>query len=168
MPERLWFNALWFQATWFCTVLGRDRLLALTLAMLALHLWLVRDRVLELKVLLPVALTGMAVDSLLSLVGVYQFSSSGPIPLWLCGLWLAFATTLSRSLGFLCRSAWLAGLVGIVVPVNYLAGERLGAVEFGLPLGATLPLLALVWAALLPTLCYITVYLRETPRRAST
>ncbi len=166
ITEKIWFNAIWFQLTWFCAVLGRETLLPLTLGMLALHFVLVRERVAELRALFPLVLAGIAVDSLLSLAGVYEFTSWTPIPLWLCCLWVAFATTLNRSLNFLRRSPWLAAALGTIAPLNYLAGERLGAVEFGYPPLTTFALLAPVWAALLPLMCYMTDKLRQ-PREVT-
>ena len=49
LTETTWFNAIWFQTTWFCAVLGRESLLPLTAALIALHLLLVPDRGRELQ-----------------------------------------------------------------------------------------------------------------------
>ena len=58
------------------------------------------------------------------------------------------------------RDIWrplLAGLAGAVAfPLNYWAGQRLGAVEFGYPLLVTLAVLALVWGAVLPLMVRLT------------
>jgi hypothetical protein len=156
LAERWWFNTLWFQLTWLSAVLGRGALLPLTVALLALHLLLVAAPRRELRCLAWVALPGMAVDSALSLAGVFQFEGGALIPLWLCALWLAFATTLRRSLQFLHRSPWLAALIGTLVPLNYLAGERLGAVTLGYGPWLSLALLVPLWALLLPALCAVT------------
>lgn len=153
LTERLWFNALWFQSTWFSCVLGREHWLPLTIAMLALHFVLVANPLAEARRLAPIALAGIVVDSLLSLVGVFDFGPGVIIPAWLALLWVAFATTLSRSLSFLGRHVWLAAAVGgIAVPFNYAVGARLGAVDFGLSPVITAVALIAVWAALLPNL----------------
>ncbi len=152
-----WFNALWFQTTWFCAVLGRDELLPLTGAMLLLHLALVRDTTRELLQLTTLAAVGIGVDACLSLAGVFRFDGGVLVPLWLCALWLAFATTTGRSLSFLGRRPLLAALAGAVaIPLNYWAGQRLGAVEFGYPVPATLAIMSLVWAVALPLLYRLT------------
>ncbi|MEQ9464827.1 MAG: DUF2878 domain-containing protein [Haliea sp.] len=156
LSEKAWFNALWFQSTWFCTVLGRDDLLAVSLGLIGLHLLLVPRRRLEMRQLALLGGIGIAVDTGLSLIGVFQFQGGILMPGWLCCLWLAFATTPGRSLAFLGARPWLAALAGaLVVPFNYYAGSRLGAVEFGWPLWQSLLIMALVWSILLPALYYL-------------
>ena len=151
LADKLWFNALWFQCFWLCAVLGRGPMVPVLAILLAVHLWLVPHRVHELLWTVPIALLGIAVDAGLSLADVYRFPGDVVLPLWLMGLWLAFATTVRRSLGFLTRHpalVWIAGAVAL--PFNYWAGQRLGAVEFGLPLPQTLALLAVIWLVVLP------------------
>lgn len=152
LAEKLWFNAIWFQGIWFCTVLGRDSLLPVVALLLALHLWLARaDWRGELRQLMLVGGLGIAADALLSAAGVFQFPGGVLVPLWLCCLWLAFAAALRRSLGWLGVRPWLAAVAGaIAFPLNYWVGQRAGAVEFGYSLPATLALLAVTWAILLP------------------
>ncbi|PLW83674.1 DUF2878 domain-containing protein [Kineobactrum sediminis] len=156
LTDKLWFNAIWFQSLWFCAVLGRDELLPATLAIIALHLLLVPRRFDELRQLAVLGGLGISVDAGLSLSGVFVFPGGVLVPLWLCCLWLAFATTLGRSLAAFGPRPWLAAIAGgVVVPLNYFAGSRLGAVEFGLPLWQSLLVMALIWSALLPGLYYL-------------
>jgi len=157
LTEALWFNALWFQSVWFCTVLGRETLLPLALTLLGLHLVLVRDTRRELLQMTAVAAVGISVDTALSSSGVFLFPGGSLVPLWLCCLWLAFATTLARSLAWLGRHALLAGFLGaLALPLNYWAGQRLGAVQFGYSLPVTLGAMAAVWAVLFPCLFKLT------------
>ncbi|MCP5129735.1 MAG: DUF2878 domain-containing protein [Pseudomonadales bacterium] len=163
VTDTLWFNALWFQAVWFCTVLGRDNWLPLAVALLVVHVWLVKERRNELRQLLLVGSIGIATDAALSLAGVYHFSDGVLLPFWLCCLWLAFAAALGRSLSWLRGRSLLAALAGAVAfPLNYWAGQRLGAVEFGYPLLVTLAVLALVWGAVLPLMVSLTTRLSRT------
>ena len=156
-----WFNALWFQATWFCAVLGREALLPLTAGLILLHLALSRDLKSELLQLSAVALVGVTVDACLSAGGFYVFEDGVLVPLWLCCLWLAFATTLRRSLAFFGPRPVLTALAGaVVLPFNYLVGARLGAVEFGHALPLTFIVVGMVWAVLLPVLYRITAHPR--------
>ncbi|MDO8860334.1 DUF2878 domain-containing protein [Haliea sp. E1-2-M8] len=156
LGEKPWFNALWFQSTWFCTVLGRDNLLVVSLGLIGLHLLLVARRRLEIRQLALLGGIGIAVDTGLSLVGVFQFAGGVLMPGWLGCLWLAFATTPGRSLAFLGARPWLTALAGgLVFPFNYFAGSRLGAVEFGWPLWQSLLIMALIWSLLLPALYYL-------------
>jgi len=157
IAETSWFNALWFQSIWFCAVLGREDLVPVTAALLLVHIALVRDSSRELLQLSTLAFMGIGVDACLSLTGVFQFPNGVLVPLWLCGLWTAFAAVTGRSLAFLANRPALASLAGaIAFPLNYWAGARLGAVEFGYPLVTTLAVMSLVWAIMLPLMYRLT------------
>lgn len=169
ITETLWFNALWFQSTWFCTVLGRDEWLPLAFAMIALHLWLVRDVWRELLILSTIASIGIAVDASLSYGDFFQFSNGALVPLWLCCLWLAFATTMTRSLAWLGPHPLWAALAGaVVIPLNYWAGQRLGAVDFPQPLALTLVVMGTTWALLLPVMYRLAARLKEAEPELAT
>ncbi len=157
IADSLWFNALWFQCIWFSTVLGGNDFLPLVVALLLLHIACARERLLELRQLACVGGLGIAVDAGLSLAGVYLFPGQVLVPLWLCCLWLGFAGVLGRSLGYLASRPLLCVLGGLVAfPLNYWAGQRLGAVEFGLSVPLTLAVLALVWGMVLPLMFRLT------------
>ncbi len=161
--DSLAFNALWFQSVWFCTVLGREDFLPLALALLLLHLWLVHDYRVELRQLAIIGGIGIGADAALSIGGVFEFPHDALVPLWLCCLWLAFAAALGRSLAWLGNRPLVASLVGaIAFPLNYWAGLRLGAVEFGYSLPATMAILAVTWAVLLPLMFRLTTRLAPT------
>lgn len=154
------FNAVWFQVTWFLAVLGREDALHVTVAMLLLHLLLAPSTMRELKQVLALATIGISVDAGFSLLGLFQFAGGALIPAWLVCLWMAFATTLNRSLSFLGRNTLLTILAGaFVIPFNYWVGQKLGAVEFGYPLPLTLVAMSCVWAVTLPFL-YRLLHLR--------
>ena len=163
LTETNWFNAIWFQTTWFCAVLGQESLLPITAALIILHLALVPDRSKEIRQLAAVAAVGIGVDAFLSASGIFVFANDTLVPLWLCGLWLAFATTFNRSLSFLASRPLLAALAGaIVVPFNYGVGARLGAVEFGYSLPVAFGVMAAIWAVLLPSLYFAVNYINST------
>ena len=156
LVDTFWFNAAWFQATWFCCVLGREPWVPVALLSLALHFYLVSDRLLEFRRLLPVAMVGIGVDVVLTLTGVFDFDSATIVPLWLILLWWVFAAALYRSFAKIGQSMWLAAVLGgIAVPFNYMVGAGLGAVS--LPLGEMLSVAVLVaiWIGLLPLLYLI-------------
>ncbi|MFD2640893.1 DUF2878 domain-containing protein [Pseudomonas japonica] len=151
---RTWLlgNALWLQAGWWGCVLGAryPGLLLAVLAGLLVHLWLCRQRIAELRVLLIIGLAGCALDTVLGAAGVFDFAQR-PLPLWLALLWLVLASGMRHSLAGLARPVWLAVLCGLLGgPLAYLAGARLTGV--GLPLGmmATTLVLAPVWAVWFP------------------
>jgi len=166
LADTRWFNALWFQSTWFFAVLGREAFLPAILLMIALHLFLVRNTSRELLLLSSVAAIGIGADAILHVVGIYQFAGTALVPLWLCGLWLAFATTLTRSLAFLGQRPWLAALAGAVaLPLNYWAGQRLGAVSFGYSLPVTLAVIAVTWGVLLPVMYRLSALIDTATRQ---
>lgn len=165
VADTLAFNALWFQSVWFCTVLGRDSFLSLAVLLLLVHIWLVRDYRVELRQLAVIGGIGIGADAALSAAGVFQFAGSVLVPLWLCCLWLAFAAVLGRSLAWLGVRPLVASLAGAVAfPLNYWAGLRLGAVEFGYSLPATMVILAITWAVLLPLMFRLTARLAPVAR----
>lgn len=145
-----WIQFVIFQALWLVAIIGGNAWLALAIALLAIHFIATPSRQQDWRVL-PIALIGIAVDTALTLGGVFQFEQ---VPFWLGLLWVAFVLTLGHSLAWLRQLPQVAlfpigALAGVV---SYLAGWRLGAVE--LPLGLTITTIALgaVWALLLPTL----------------
>ena len=62
----------------------------LTLTLLALHFILVDSAREEARQLLPIVAIGVGVDTLLSVIGIFDFGSV-LVPLWLMALWVAFA-----------------------------------------------------------------------------
>lgn len=119
--------------------------------------------------LLAAGLLGSATDSLLALAGLFSFLP-GPLsawisPPWLLFLWMAFGSTLPRSLAWLGDSPRLAaGLGAAGGPLSYYAGAELGAVRLTEPAGTSLLVLACVWAILLPGLFTLMRRLGVSPK----
>jgi hypothetical protein len=91
---------------------------------------------------------GFLVDTTLALAGQVRFAEHWPAsvaPYWMLSLWIAFATTLNHSLGWLTRRPVAAALAGAAGgPLAYLAGEKLGALELSHP-SVSLPVIGLLW-----------------------
>ena len=155
-----WFNAIWFQSTWFSAVFGQNDLLPLTIALVVLHFLITENVVSEIRHAFLIGGIGIGVDSVLSICGVFNFNNDVLLPLWMCTLWIAFSTTITRSLSFLSYRPILAIILGaLIVPLNYGVGERVGAVEFGLDTKYTFLTLSIIWAVLLPSLYRISSYM---------
>ena len=155
-----WFNAIWFQSTWFSAVFGQNDLLPLTIALVLLHFLITENVVSEIRHTFLIGGIGISVDSVLSICGVFNFNNDALLPFWMCTLWIAFSTTLTRSLSFLSYRPILAIILGaLIVPLNYGVGERVGAVEFGLDTEYTFLTLSIIWAVLLPSLYRISSYM---------
>ena len=72
---------------------------------------------------------------------------------WFNTLWLAFTTTLGRSLSFLATRQLLVAVFGaLLLAINHAAGAGFGAVELDYSLMGSFMILSLVWAILLPSL----------------
>ena len=96
---------------------------------------------------------GLGMDTLLTAVGllapVRAIVPFPVAPLWLIGLWIAFAGFLQVTLTYLRErpvSQWLAGAVG--GPLAYWSGARLGAITLNGPLPLALGILALSWGGI--------------------
>ena len=159
LPSALNFAA--FQACWFASILGAAAGAA-WLGPVAVGLWMAahlpslgNERGVEWRMLLLAAALGWVVDSLLAAGGWLAFPVAAPAwgsPIWMMALWVGFAATLSRSLGWLNGRYAVAALLGLVGgPAAYYTGARLGAVE--LPQGWVSALnVGLAWALALPAL----------------
>lgn len=159
-------NFIAFQIAWFACVLGGAHGwpwlgVAVTAAIIALHLYRAPRPMVELALILVSGLLGFGADSLLTGIGLLQFPS-GQLhphlaPYWMAALWMAFATTLNVSLRWLKPHLGLAALLGMIAgPLAYYGGARLGGVIFS-ELLAGLIGVAGVWTLAMPLLLIIAV-----------
>jgi hypothetical protein len=56
----------------------------------------------------------------------------------------------------------------VVIPLNYWAGQRLGAVDFPQPLALTLVVMGTTWALLLPVMYRLAARLKEAEPELAT
>lgn len=109
--------------------------LCVTLAFLTAHLATCRRRAREAQLLLAAALVGAVGDGALVLGGWLAFPAGAhlgplPSPLWMLGLWSAFAALLGGPLRWLRRDLRLAAVAGALGgPLAYRGGAALGALE---------------------------------------
>jgi hypothetical protein len=76
-------------------------------------------------------------------------------PYWLIVMWALFATTINQSMAWLKDKLILAaGMGAIFGPMAFIAGEKLGAVEF-INESAAMMVLAVGWGVLMPLICII-------------
>ncbi|MDT3293790.1 DUF2878 family protein [Shewanella sp. SP2S2-6] len=151
------YNALSFQAVWWSSVLWLNLSLLLTIPLLLLHFILLSSsgkgqyRQVDLRLMLKVAALGIGIDTVLSVLGLFEFPA---LPWWLGCLWLHFGLSLNHSLAFmrplpLILQALLGGIFGTL---SYVAGAQFNAVI--LPCGNVISAVVLffVWLVLLPFL----------------
>jgi hypothetical protein len=146
--KMLLINIIGFQVCWLGLVLKLPLAIPIALAYAVWHLLMIADAS-ERRLTALVVIAGILLDGSLTVLGVFQFAPEPLwLPIWLCVLWLIFATTLKHSLRWLwTRQRWLLPLGGLGAAASYLAGARLDAVELPYPLWVTTLILTLCWTA---------------------
>ncbi len=165
-----------FQIVWLAAALGAGRgipWLGVLVAALALtiHFRVVAtDAAEEARFVFAAALIGALVDTLQALAGVFSFHHGAWLP-WLCppwlfALWLAFASTLRHSLGWLRGRYVTAALFAAAGgPLAYYAGHRFGAMAMPADVLPSLAVMAVVWALLMPALLWLSGVLTQLKAR---
>lgn len=159
--KRTLLNFVAFQIGWFACVLSAANglpLLGLLVVSLVivLHVQFSECRSHELILVCLAVVMGLVFDSLLVISGWLQYPSGvllpGIAPYWILAMWALFATTLNVSMGWMKGKAFLASVLGAVFgPLSYMAGQRLGAIEF-VNFQSAIIALALIWALVMPLL----------------
>lgn len=159
--NRVVFNFFAFEAGWMACVLGAAKgmpwLGLLAVAFIgAIHLRLTVNWAAELKLMGVAVLMGLFFDSLLVSAGWLTYPNgtfiTGMAPYWILAMWALFATTLNLSMVWLKKRLLLAAIMGAIFgPVSYVAGERLGGLEF-INYQASMIALAVIWAVAMPLL----------------
>lgn len=133
-------NAILFQVTWFACVLGSAKGLVwpAILSCLALIIYQLQPNhrhPSDLKLVgLGIAI-GLVTDTAWIQLEFMNFTEQSPFeeitPIWVIILWIAFALTVNHSLSWLNKHPVLPAAAGLVfAPFSYLAGLKLGAVEY--------------------------------------
>ena len=162
--SRLILNVAAFQVGWFSCVLGAANGYPwlgpiVVLGVVTLHLLLVHRPGRELALILLAGAIGALFDTALVRSGWLSYPNGtiwdNTAPYWIVALWLSFATTLNLSMRWLRGRPGLAMLFGAIGgPLSYLAGARLGGLEF-IDQPAALAALALGWALVTPLLVLV-------------
>lgn len=164
MPRTV-INVAAFQAVWFALVLMAARGwpwlgLAVLGASLAWHFHSARAPGRELRLLAAAAGLGLAGETALhwSAVTGYppQAWTGEPVPVWMVGLWVNFATTLHVSLAWLRGRFVAAALAGAAAgPLSYFGGQRLGAITLHPEPLVWITGIGLLWAIATPALVWV-------------
>lgn len=160
-----YLNFLLYELGWFACVLGvawgyQWLGISITLGLVAVHLWLARDRAVQIRLMGCAALLGVAVDTVQLWTGTFRYPG-GQLVEWfpppcMPVLWLQFATILRYCLNWLSGRYLLAGLLALAgAPLAFVAGQSLGAIEFLPPRWLHVGVLGAVWSMCVPLLVYI-------------
>lgn len=154
-------NFIIFQSAWFAAAYLHNHFGALLCASLGLINIFPFDEMFRRRVFaaLLVIIIGLANDYLLYYFKIIIFpgQSFTFLPLWLLAIWLAFSSTLHSSLFWLRKLNLLQqSLVGgIGGAVSYVAGAKLGAVEYQFSVMPAFAWHFLNWCILLPLIVKI-------------
>jgi len=177
MP-RILTNILLFQLGWFACVLGGAYNYPLVGSLIAVmvityHLFTTALWPRELLLILVVMLIGSIWDSFLVYQNWISYSSGqlfpGTAPYWIVIMWGLFTTTLNVSLKWLHKRLFYSICFGLVGgPLAYLAGSKLGALQF-IDKQSGLIALAIGWGVITPLLLilshYISILGKNTQRK---
>ncbi|NJN52129.1 MAG: DUF2878 domain-containing protein [Gammaproteobacteria bacterium] len=147
MNWQVLINAALFQVTWFAAVLWGTSVGLAAVAVMIAHAGWAGSLKADVALGAILGAVGLVLDTLWIQVGILDYQGLAVAPPWIIILWVGVGASLNHSLAFLARSPALGALlVGPAGVVSYLAGEKLGGVIVGAPLG--LGLVAVVWVAL--------------------
>ena len=160
--QRLIIYSTWFQVIWFLAIIGQYEWQWLTLSLVLATLFLSsKYEDFKLERWLILLAVGIVVDYTNFLTGLFQFDRDS-FPLWLTGLWAIFLWYAFYLVPFLNRyPVWIVSVVsGISGALSYLAGMKLGAVEFTMGLPTTLAILFLQWVVIINIVLKVYSYVR--------
>ena len=157
----LLINFAAFQVGWFSSVIGAAKQMPWLgplafLVVLAIHLRRAHRPQSELALVITCGIIGVFFDSLLVAIGWVTYPSGLfndlMAPYWIVTMWMLFGTTLNLSMGWLKGRPLLAAFFGAIGgPTSYLAGQKLGGIEF-LELYPAMITLAIGWGLVMPIL----------------
>lgn len=132
-----------FQLYWLLAVFGQQHALPLLFTGLTILLLSKKAMVVPVFILAAVGVVG---DNLLSFFGILSFSQL-TIPLWLVFLWLGFASYVYLIKTILLKKprAMILAIGTIGGTLSYLAGEKVGSVNFSHSLLFTSIVLSITW-----------------------
>lgn len=164
MPRTL-INLAGFQISWFALVMlaaaGRPWLGMAVLGMAVVwNLYSAPALRQELQLLGVAAAVGLAGETALHWAAVTGYPPQAwtgePVPVWMIGLWINFATTLHVSLAWLSGRYVAATLAGAVAgPLSYFGGQRLGAITLHPEPLVWIIGIGLLWAMATPLLVWV-------------
>ena len=153
-------NFILFQLAWFACVMGAAKDMpwagvSVTLIILCWHFYHAKQAKPEIVLMLTALFSGAIFDQSLLAMHLVEYHAHGwsneLVPVWILALWLAFASTLNVSLGWMHERYVVAVLFGAAGgPLAYLAAQKLGAVTVQ---GSTAYMaLAIGWGVITPLL----------------
>ena len=154
------FNFLGLQCTWAACAYGASHewpLLGVWVGLLylALHFFLVEERLRDIKVMFTIGLFGIFIDVLNTWLGILSFPMDNTttffLPYWLIILWFVFSLMVPYSLYWLQKNLVMASIAGAIGgSVSYLLGHKLGAITLAQPVSISFIIYAVEWGLIFP------------------
>lgn len=163
-------NGALFYAGWFYCVMSAAKgypqeALFVTAAILIIHFLVFEQRRKDVILLITMVPIGFLLDSSYAYFGWVRFHSPNPLypwmaPLWVLSLYAIFAITLNHSLSWLKAKPLYSAVLGTGgIASTYLAGLRLGAIDFIEPWYIVLGGIGAIWFFYTPALFAFCRYL---------
>jgi hypothetical protein len=158
-------NFVVFQIAWFACVLGAAHGMpwqAFLFVLIAVFSQLMLNNINlknEILLIALIAIIGAIFDQMIINHQLILYQSHGwnnaIVPIWIIGLWIAFASTINLSLRWLRDYPLVAILFGAIGgPLAYLGAEKLGAVTLSITPDSIIAL-AVGWGLLMPIILKI-------------
>ncbi len=129
-------NAVLFQICWFVAILAGGYWALIPLLLMCCH-YVFYMGAKYLRPVLLLSLVGILIDSAYLGVNIYTVTETSALvpflglPVWLACLWIGFCACLPVSLAWLLKEKyWFVLLTTVMGPISYIAGRRLGAIDF--------------------------------------
>ena len=160
------FNILGFKLSWWACVLGATSDLEYIgplsmLLFLILHFYLNSPNNAEIKLVVIFAFVGTLIDTLMASSGMLSYNGLYGqdiiiAPLWITAMWCGFAAMVNHSMAWL-KGRWVLSFLlgGILGPLAYSAGEKLGAIYFNDDLLDITIMLVFVWGVSIPLIYWV-------------
>jgi len=159
------FNAFGFYFSWWMCVLGVVKFNfpylgpIVMLFYIVSHLLMIKNKKKESILLLLAGIFGLVVDSLKSFSGFITYNGifvENFAPLWIIAMWIGFSATINHSGDWVKQRYLIAIFLGIIFgPLNYLAGNKMGALSLNWDLNLSVIILAIIWGISVPALYFL-------------
>lgn len=132
----------------------------INLAIIALHVARVPNKLLETALIACFCLLGTIVDTSLAYFDIIHYEGRYECcpwlaPAWITSLWALFATSINHSLSWVGKSLWISILVGAVGGTfSYMTAIQVGAAHFLVPTWVGIAILVAIWAVVMP-FCFV-------------
>ena len=155
------YDLIGFKICWllcaFCTQWGQPYLgPVITLIFILGHLFIVKFKIRDIKIILLAILCGIIVDSSFSFFNIITYTGGiltnyNLAPFWILSMWGGFSLTMLYTLDSIKEKYFISTLLGVLGgPLSYSAGVEIGSLN--IHSNSSYIFLAIAWGAVIPLL----------------